>query len=673
MANRGLRRLAVISGDPAWCSAQAACWQHTLPGDWPEITGKKHSPRCTGPSDIKKLLGREYLHGIFDALDGFHAEAFAALAGTLRSGSWLLLLIPPLDRWHHYPDLDSLRWSGLANPVTTPHFVGFLRRAILSDQGVLLCQQGSKIAWPDNLPFPFWRFTNRQQQALCQKLLTAPLGIYVVTASRGRGKSALAGMLARRWPGRCWVTAPSRAAAEVLAQFAGDRFSFIAPDQLIAGFACKPPADVDWLLIDEAAAIPSSLLQQLIAIFPRVLLTTTIQGYEGTGRGFVLKFCADLPKVTLYTLHEPMRWAQRDPLESWTERALLFSEPEPATSEGAVTLRTLEQSEWGQPGSQPGRLYQLLSSAHYRTSPLDLRRMMDAPGQHFSVMSRRGEVQGGVWLVDEGELLPSLAWQIWAGFRRPPGNLVAQSLAAHGGLPLAPTLRARRITRIALVPSLRRQGWGKKLVAAAVSEAGECDYLSVSFGFSAPLLAFWQACDFQLVRIGTHREASSGCYAAMVLRAISPAGRQLLAQARRRFADELGWLLERIALPELGSVCRAERLPDEQDWLELAGFAFASRPFEATLAPLGRLVLHSEVPLPLLSGSILHQRSVAGLCHEHALAGRRALICRWREEAAQGLYALDARLTDKLRRQVYLIRQEWHRPLSEVTMPDASG
>jgi hypothetical protein len=29
---------------------------------------------------------------------------------------------------------------------------------------------------------------------------------------------------------------------------------------------------------------------------------------------------------------------------------------------------------------------------------------------------------------------------VWAGFRRPRGNLVAQSLAAHGGSPLAATL-----------------------------------------------------------------------------------------------------------------------------------------------------------------------------------------------------------------------------------------
>lgn len=52
-----------------------------------------------------------------------------------------------------------------------------------------------------------------------------------------------------------------------------------------------------WLIVDEAAAIPGPLLRQLVTRFPRTLLTTTVQGYEGTGRGFLLKFCASFPHL----------------------------------------------------------------------------------------------------------------------------------------------------------------------------------------------------------------------------------------------------------------------------------------------------------------------------------------------------------------------------------------
>ncbi|MBO0236966.1 GNAT family N-acetyltransferase, partial [Vibrio parahaemolyticus] len=82
----------------------------------------------------------------------------------------------------------------------------------------------------------------------------------------------------------------------------------------------------------------------------------------------------------------------------------------------------------------------------YRTSPLDLRRMMDAPGQAFRCARAGGAVAGALWLVAEGGLSRELSRAVWAGFRRPRGNLVAQSLAAHGGSPLAATLRGLRVS-----------------------------------------------------------------------------------------------------------------------------------------------------------------------------------------------------------------------------------
>ncbi len=74
----------------------------------------------------------------------------------------------------------------------------------------------------------------------------------MVTAERGRGKSALAGMHIRQLSGTALVTAPSRASAEVIAAFAGERFRFIAPDALLAS-----DETADWLVVDEAAAIPT--------------------------------------------------------------------------------------------------------------------------------------------------------------------------------------------------------------------------------------------------------------------------------------------------------------------------------------------------------------------------------------------------------------------------------
>lgn len=109
----GHRRLVVLSGDEAWTLSQATILRDTLPGDWLWLE-ENPSKALSG------LLGREYLHAVFDARRGFDVSAFAALSGTLRAGSLLMLLVPPFSVWANRPDADSLRWSDSAEPIATP-------------------------------------------------------------------------------------------------------------------------------------------------------------------------------------------------------------------------------------------------------------------------------------------------------------------------------------------------------------------------------------------------------------------------------------------------------------------------------------------------------------------------------------------------------------------------
>lgn len=397
---------------------------------------------------------------------------------------------------------------------------------------MLLWQQSDRPRFPLAAPRPDWHPADGHPQAeqalILEQLLRLPPGIAAVTAERGRGKSALAGMLLRQLGGEAIVTAPTRSAVEVLASFAGEAFRFMAPDALLAS-----QETAAWLIVDEAASIPAPLLQQLVSRFPRTLLTTTVQGYEGTGRGFLLKFCASLPRLQSFSLSAPIRWAAGCPLESAIRQLLIFNdEAFRDAPTGEVVLEAVNQSCWQTQPALPEAMYQLLSGAHYRTSPLDLRRMMDAPGQAFRCARASGAVAGALWLVAEGGLSPELSRAVWAGFRRPRGNLVAQSLAAHGGSPLAATLSGLRVSRIAVHPARQREGLGQKMIASIAADAAGYDYLSVSFGYTPELWRFWQRCGFILVRLGTHREASSGCYTAMALFPLTAAGHQL-AQRRR--------------------------------------------------------------------------------------------------------------------------------------------
>ncbi|EPK7360661.1 tRNA(Met) cytidine acetyltransferase TmcA [Kluyvera ascorbata] len=650
MAQAGIRRLLVVSGEATWSEQQAVAFRHAASADvlWVGPT-PTDAPFCL-PSKLTTLLGREFQHAIFDARNGFDVSAFAALAGTLRAGSWMLLLVPEWQNWRQQTDADSLRWSDAPEPITTPNFVDHFCRTVAASPQTLVWRQGLPVPKQPEITRSDWQRASgqpeREQQAILQALSNTSAKVCVVTAERGRGKSALAGMHIQRLAGDAIVTAPSRASADVIAEFAGERFHFMAPDALLASDAVA-----DWLVVDEAAAIPAPMLKKLIARFPHALLTTTVQGYEGTGRGFLLKFCAEFPQREAFTLAQPIRWAAGCPLEAVVNDALIFHDDSFAERpDGELTLLPVEQSAWQSQPERPSSLYQLLSGAHYRTSPLDLRRMMDAAGQHFLAALSASGPAGALWLVDEGGLTPALSQAVWAGFRRPRGNLVAQSLAAHGGSRLAATLIGRRISRIAVHPLRQREGIGQRLVALAWESAVDCDYLSVSFGYTDELWRFWQRCGFTLVRIGTQREASSGCYAAMALRPLTASGEALMQREHARLCREWHWLQrwvdEKVPLPDPPAA-----ILTDDDWWDLAGFAFAHRPLLAVLANLNLLVGQLELPLPALRGRLNGEGETA-LCSRLGINGRKSLLIRLRDEAGQAMSAVDSERTNMLMEQI---------------------
>lgn len=652
MQQYGVRRLLILSGQAQWCRQQALGFTRQYSGDWLWIADTPLSdyPQLQRkPETVQNLLGSEFHHAVFDACEGLNAEALIAVSGTLSSGSLLVLLLPEWSSLEQQPDNDSLRWSEAPEPICTPHFIQHIKRQLNADSDVLFWPQNGEFTgqllaernvWmvPDGSP-------TEEQQHLLENLLRADTGTYVLIAGRGRGKSALAGMLAAQWAGKgeCWLTAPAQASGNTLQQWANGKVSFWAPDALLEQCQAELLPNVDWLIIDEAAAIPAPQLYRLIACFPRVLLTTTVQGYEGSGRGFLLKFCAGLKDMHLLNLQQPIRWAENDPLERCIHQLLLV-EAENSLSERPGKLQQIieiNQHQLADNEKLLNQFYGLLTSAHYRTTPLDLRRLFDAPGLSFSVgLDDKQSVIAALWLVDEGGLSPDLAREVWAGRRRPRGNLVAQSLAAHGAEYLAPQLRSARISRIAVVSSMRRQGIARALIVQQIERAKlrGLDYLSVSFGYTEELWHFWQACGFELIHMGSHQEASSGCYAAMAIVPFSQDAVLLARRAKRQFL--LNQLLPCVKLHHVNDIAPAELA--EEDWRELAGFAFAHRTLEASQVSLYRLLRHQAAICCCLRQLLEGQTTAELLVKESNLNGRKALLQLWRQEVAEALLALNS-------------------------------
>ena len=613
-----------------------------------------------------------------DAWAGLDLDAVGAAAGTLRGGGLLVLLTPPAVDWPRWTDPAAERFASY--PHGAAAVTGRLIRRLcgLLDASLAVrrvdgpglsaknqspaAQLGSRGSSPSVLgsnpqatPTPIGPASDLSQtepatpdqaEAVAAILATAkgpPRRPLVLTADRGRGKSAAMGLAAARLQAdgdkTLLLTAPRRAAAEAVLRLAGDAAPrFLAPDALLAE---TPPADL--LLVDEAAAIPAPLLETMLTRYPRIVFATTVHGYEGTGRGFEVRFRAVLDRLTpgwrALRLSQPIRWAQGDPLEALLDRALLLDAEPPADADAEAALTTagparirFETPDRDALAADEPRLRQafgLLVLGHYQTRPSDLRQLLDAPGIAVHWL-RAGETLLAVAVTAaEGRLPADLHGPIFTGRRRPRGHLLAQTLSAHAGLLDAPGLDCRRILRIAVHPAVQRRGLGRRLVADLASAGADdgADLLGASFGATPELIRFWRRCGLAPVHIGSRRNAASGAQAAVVLRALTTAGGAVLQLGWKRLVPRLAVLLagplrdlEPAVVAELLAAAPSASLQlDDLELRELHAFANADRGLDATRPALHRLlqaVLPGALAADALSGAQRHALIACVLQHK---------------------------------------------------------
>ena len=565
-------------------------------------------------SKTKNLLGSEFPAIIYDARQGINLDALAIAAGTLQDGGQLLLLLNHWADLANQPDSDSLRWSGEKHAINTPHFIAFLQEKIAKCGFPIYQNTPLTLASPKPQKD---RSTHCQptleQAGLLQQMAEADEDILIVTAKRGRGKSALAGLFAKQQLAQhqsVILTAPNKSAVNIFNKFAEADITFMPPDELSQQVSEAPQQFADhWLFVDEAAMIPLDILFRLTNAFKRVVLTTTIHSYEGTGRGFLLKFMAKTDRTLRhFELFTPLRWQADDKLEAFIDDLLLCDCEDrlPQPPYDSVLAEQIQISHCERiPHDQIESVYGLLTLAHYRTSPLDLRRLLDAPQQQFYLAQAQDSLLGCVWAVSEGGLADkTLIRQIRRGERRPRGNLVAQMLCFQAGLEEACELRSLRISRIAVQPNWQQQGLGQSLIAKMkqqqIKQQGAVDFLSVSFGYTPELLAFWQKCGFILIHFSESKEASSGCYSVVALSPLSEKGQVFVQQAEKQFQRNLPLSLHPLAIQFTRT--EIDWTLDSSDWQSLKDFADFFLPLSSALPSIRRLIKSAgELPFPLFA------------------------------------------------------------------------
>ena len=453
-------------------------------------------------------------------------------------------------------------------------------------------------------PVPYFSLDQQQAVQGIFKVLSGhrrrPL---LLTAHRGRGKSAALGIAAAelqlKGKTKLAICAPHPDSSAVALHIAKQHLQQLSPvaelalkfwpvDLLLAE---KPPLDL--LLIDEAAAIPTPQLQQLVAHYSRVVLASTEHGYEGTGRGFSLKFQPYLdencPGWHKLQLQQAIRYAANCPLEQLIFRRFLLATEYQLPSyhtELPLQLQLLPQQQLGQHPLLP-QIMALLSLSHYQTSITDFWALLDNPALQLFVLLQQGQLLACAVISTEGELDATLCQQIYLGERRVQGHLMAQSLAFHLACPQLASEKLARIQRIAVSPVLQQQGIGTKLLQLLEQHCQAAGFavLGSSFGSTSTLLRFWQKAGFAAVKLSQQADKASSEASILVIKSLQRGWQAQIGQLQRQFAQDLYWQLSGTQQQLCAALVLQLVLPPSQQlsadqWQQLVLFAEGKRPFE---------------------------------------------------------------------------------------------
>ncbi|XP_012146702.1 RNA cytidine acetyltransferase l(1)G0020 [Megachile rotundata] len=259
------------------------------------------------------------------------------------------------------------------------------------------------------------------------------------------------------------------------------------------------------LVIDEAAAIPLPYVKAMLGPY-LIFLSSTINGYEGTGRSLSLKLLQQLRSQTAtsnsheksdkqqnektvigrqlheLTLEESIRYKPGDSVEQWlcdllclnaTHAPIVSGCPPPDMCQLYYINRDTLFSYHKASELFLQRLVALYVASHYKNSPNDLQMMSDAPAHHLfcllgpidSNKKSLPEILAVIQVCLEGELSKSSVNSGLVRGQKAAGDLIPWTIAQQYQDHDFPTLTGARIVRIATHPDYHGMGYGSRALA----------------------------------------------------------------------------------------------------------------------------------------------------------------------------------------------------------------
>lgn len=703
------RTLCLLSGSHPWQIQQInqlyASNNETLLSIGPQtIAGLIAKTELEQSERLKYRLGQEIDGAILTLENGLDANQLGIVSGMIRAGG-LLFLLTRSENWQQTPNPENARF--LNSPLTpNDAFHDFYQHLhqtwqqnntlwlIENNQNTQVLQQPFLKTLPaakasTHKVTATFNVTPEQHTAI-QNIHKVAFGHrkrpLVLSADRGRGKSSVLGIAAIELllAGKQHIAVTASRidqAAKIFEKaaywlknsvnavnlteivkldlskgkisfFTSDapkklkKLEFIAPDELVL-----TPTAADILMVDEAAFLPTSLLTELLKRHHRMVFATTLHGYEGSGRGFEIRFKQILNQLTPnwnnQHIHQPVRWAENDPLEQAINQALLLDVeiPTELTASGlnpSLSTENLQITETSartlQAENRLHATFALLVQAHYQTSPNDLQQLLSTPNLKLFIVFdhlQPDRILGVCLAIEEGNL--SIANQK----QRVHGHLVPQLLSEFYDHSSILHLKSWRIMRIAVHPEVRNLGIGTALIEHLKGSAKKhkLDYLSSSFGVSTPLLNFWQNLQFQAIHLGNKRDKASGRYNFVVTLALSAPALQTLAGIQKSFeqqfphslVENLPYLSNTLVWQLLAKFQTARSMSKQRQVLQ--AFAAKNRHYDSISGELWSISLQLAdklQQLPTLQqevwcAKILKKHPWQEVAHQHHLSGKKAV------------------------------------------------
>jgi tRNA(Met) cytidine acetyltransferase len=643
----------------------------------------------------------------------FDVDAFAALSGTLVAGGVFVLLLKPsqVEQLNHFQSKD--------------YFLQRFIRQLASEYCYLIRQEDTElptllslniiektpsyttdIAQLTNTNYvkilPYGCITQEQVFAV-KAMLKVLLGHrdrpLVLTADRGRGKSSALALAAcqmldnAKQPQKIIITAASKQALKVFFQQVEQHL----PDAKVRATHVEHPngsivfCPIDLLLkeqpeanivmVDEAAAIPVYLLQQLLSCYHRLIFASTIHGYEGAGRGFSIKFQQVLkrlmPNWRNMHIHEPIRWAIDDPLEQFVFDSCLLNATLPSYEHSFLAMNKAvvainETEEQSASLSQEilhnfshtisnknleielvsaaqllrneallQQVFAVLVTAHYQTSPSDLKLLLNNSAISLFVLKHGSDILGVAMLMREGQADDKLVVQVLENQRRLRDQFLPQSLLMHCGIKESFNYSYQRVMRIAIHPQLQGQGLGTQFlngIEQQVSAQG-VDFIGASFASNATLVKFWQQAGFSVARVGFSKDKASGEHSCLVTKALLTNARPLQQVIAQQFyqqfdywlTDEFKYMPVKLVWQLLNGNAVLKSLVLSSDVMQSVNdFTSGQRQFSSCVYALHHWLLkhcteqYAPEVLPLLA-RILQKHNIEQVCQQYGFTGKKAL------------------------------------------------